>query len=112
MRKRRFENIKRRKNESEIDKQMTWKQALEKSFTHFELQKLTEIAPEMDQNPVICNFVSILLLPWFARVVPRSQHGVRRCSRDAKMAPRMSKRRHQEAKADRIQKRGGRRQRA
>ena len=38
------------------------------------------------------SFVSLLLLPWSSRVVPRCQNGLPRCSRDAKMAPRMSKR--------------------
>ena len=41
----------------------------------------------IDENPVICNFVSSLLLPWSSRVVPKCQIGPPRCSRDAKMAP-------------------------
>ena len=28
---------------------------------------------KIDKNPVICNFVSILLLPWSSRVAPRCQ---------------------------------------
>ena len=35
---------------------------------------------------MICNFVSILLLPWSSRVVPKCPNGLSRCSRDAKMA--------------------------
>ena len=42
---------------------------------------------EIDQHPVICNFVSILLLPWSSRVVPKCKNGPPRCSRDAKMTP-------------------------
>ena len=42
---------------------------------------------KIDKNPVICNFVSILLLPWSSRVVPRCENGLPMCSRDAKMVP-------------------------
>ena len=41
---------------------------------------------KIDQNPVIRNFVSILLLSWSSRVVPRCQNGLPRCSRTSVMA--------------------------
>ena len=41
------------------------------------------------------HLVSILLLPWSSRVVPRCQSGPPGCSRGAKMVPRMPKWRHQ-----------------
>ena len=40
---------------------------------------------KIDQNPVTGNFVSILLLPWSSRVVPRCQNGLPRCARRAKV---------------------------
>ena len=70
-----------------IDKRMTWKQAPKTNLKHFEPQK-TDINKSqnhstINQNPVIYNLESILLLTWSSRMIHRC---LPRCSRVAKIA--------------------------
>ena len=64
---------------------------IKRILTYFEPLKLIQNKPrhhsQINKNPVICNLVSILLLPWSSRVVRRCQNGSG-CSRGAKMIPR------------------------
>ena len=90
MRKPRIRMPKTRKLDTEINKKSFCNQARKKAkFWASWIQKATiyrfQNHPKIDENPAPDHFVSILLLSWSSKVVPRCQNGPPGCSRSVKM---------------------------
>ena len=76
--------------DTEINKKTFWDQARKKmKFWASWIQKAPinrfQNHPKIDENPAPDHFVSILLLSWSSKVVPRCQNGPPVCSRSVKM---------------------------
>ena len=90
MRKPRIWSPKHQNFDSEIDKKVTWKQTRRKiEISSLGIQKAIKIRSKnrskIDGNLVPDHLMSILLLPWSSRVVPRCQNGPPGCSQGAKL---------------------------
>ena len=99
MRKPRIPMPKTRNFDTEINQKTFWDQARNKmKFRASWIQKTPinrfQNHPKIDENPTPDHFVSILLLSWASKVVPRLQNGPQGATEVPKWLPGISKSRH------------------